>query len=214
MSPKVHLIRHAQAHHNVDFDNHSFPDAALTLTGKEQCNELNARTITNIQASAQLLVSSPLRRTLQTTLLGFPHLIKRLGGPNAIIALPQLQENGSSPADTGSSRAELEKQEEFEGIDFSLLEDEWNSKSGVWSPSETSLRKRAGWTRQWLAERPEEEIVIVSHGGALRYLTEDYASHQPWGNTECRTYTLSEEMSDYGGPKLILSAPAYQAVQF
>lgn len=206
-SKRIHLVRHAQADHNVDFDNHSFPDAALTPTGKEQCLELNERTSLNIQESAQLLVTSPLRRTLQTTLIGFPHLISRLGGRSAIIALPQLQENGKSPADTGSSRMDLEADNEFEGIDFGLLDDGWNSKSGVWSSDQNSLRRRAGWTRKWLAERPEEEIVVVSHGGALRYITEDYAGNEPWDNTEYRTYTLSDELSEYGGPKLVLANP-------
>ncbi|EGF97732.1 uncharacterized protein MELLADRAFT_28474, partial [Melampsora larici-populina 98AG31] len=168
---RIYLVRHAQADHNVDFDNHSFPDAALTPTGKEQCIGLNERTSMNIQKSAQLLVTSPLRRTLQTTLIGFPQLIHKLGGRSAIIALPQLQENGCSPADTGSSRSELEGDKEFEGIDFSLLADGWNSKSGVWSSDKHSLKHRAGWTRTWLAARPEEEIVVVSHGGALRYIT-------------------------------------------
>ncbi|KAH9816235.1 histidine phosphatase superfamily [Melampsora americana] len=202
-SKRIHLVRHAQADHNVNFDNHSFPDAALTPTGQEQCLELNQRTSSNIQKSAQLLVTSPLRRTLQTTLIGFPQLIDELGGRSAIIALPQLQENGSSPADTGSSRLDLERDKEFEGIDFSLLDDGWNSKSGVWSSDEDSLRQRAGWTRKWLAARPEEEIVVVSHGGALRYITEDYADYEPWGNTEYRTYTFSNELSDYGGHKLV-----------
>lgn len=163
---------------SVHFDLYSFPDAALTSEGKGQCSELNAGTTSNIQQSAQLIVTSPLRRTLQTTLLGFPDLISRLGGRSAIVALPHLQENGSSPADTGSSRSELEGQSEFAGIDFGLLDHKWNSKSGIWSPDETSLRQRAGWTRQWLSERSEDEIVVVSHGGALRYLTEDHRVSQ------------------------------------
>lgn len=102
-------------------------------------------------------------------------MISRLGGRGSIIALPQLQENGPTPADTGSCRTELEGQDEFEGIDFSLLEDGWNSKSGFWASDEGSLRRRAGWTRKWIEARPEDEIVMVSHGGALRYLTEDYS---------------------------------------
>jgi broad specificity phosphatase PhoE len=104
-------------------------------------------------------------------------LISRLGGPSSIIALPELQENSSSPADTGSSRETLERIEEFDGIDFGRLAKHWNSKTGFWSPDPKSLKSRAAWTRKWLAERPEEEIVVVSHGSALRFLTEEFGSH-------------------------------------
>lgn len=187
---KIHLIRHAQAEHNVRQDYYSFPDAILTPLGKQQCSILHKSTEQTIQQSAQLLVSSPLRRTLQTSLMGLPSLIGRLGGPSSIIALPELQENSSSPADTGSSRETLERMEEFDGIDFGRLAKHWNSKTGFWAPDPKSLKIRAAWTRKWLAERPEEEIVIVSHGSALKFLTEEHGPRATWDNCECRSYAL------------------------
>lgn len=36
---------------------------------------------------------------------------------------------------------------------------------------------------------------------------------KPWGNTECRTYTLSKQYSKYGGPKLVLVHPEEQVVK-
>ncbi|MBW0543805.1 hypothetical protein O181_083520 [Austropuccinia psidii MF-1] len=197
MQPKIiHLIRHGQAEHNLHCDNYRFPDAILTPTGRQQCLELNEKTQDTIQESAELLVSSPLRRTLQTTLLGLPRLINRLGGPSSIAVVPQLQENGPTPADTGSSKEELEKIKEFRGIDFRGLVDGWNSKTGFWASDHQSLRIRAAWIRRWLCDRPETEIVIVSHGGALRYLIEDYNPHNAWGNTECRTYSFTLIVED------------------
>ncbi|KNZ62284.1 hypothetical protein VP01_1290g5 [Puccinia sorghi] len=204
---------------SVRQDYYSFPDAILTPLGKQQCSILHKSTEQTIQQSAQLLVSSPLRRTLQTSLMGLPSLIGRLGGPSSIIALPELQENSSSPADTGSSRETLERMEEFDGIDFGRLAKHWNSKTGFWAPDPKSLKIRAAWTRKWLAERPEEEIVIVSHGSALKFLTEEHGPRavslyssffsfiiiiisrflisaspsnwkQTWDNCECRSYAL------------------------
>jgi len=101
-----------------------------------------------------LLVSSPLRRTLQTALIG----LERPPLPH-----PGFQENSAKPCDTGSPRQALEK--EFPGLNFSLVVDGWDSKEGEWGPDETSLALRAARMRTWLREREEEEIVVVTHGG-------------------------------------------------
>ena len=61
--------------------------------------------------------------------------------------------------DTGRPREELERTEEFSGIDFSLLEDDWTSKKGDFGPSDFAVSKRAKWVRKWLRARPEKEIV-------------------------------------------------------
>jgi len=57
----------------------------------------------------------------------------------------------------GRSREELERSEEFSGIDFSSLEDDWNSKKGEFDPNRAA--ERAKWVRKWLRARPEKEIV-------------------------------------------------------
>jgi broad specificity phosphatase PhoE len=108
------------------------------------------------------IVSSPIRRTLQTSLLGFnfkplPH--------------PGFQENSAKPCDTGSAISLL--LEEFPELDFGLVVDGWSSKEGEWSPDETSLAKRAAKMRTWLKEREEEDIIVVTHGGILFILVSD-----------------------------------------
>ena len=72
-----------------------------------------------------LLVSSPLKRTIQTTLLGFK---KQIESGVKVELLAELQETAGVPCDTGSSRDDLEKEELFKGLDFSSLPDDWNSK--------------------------------------------------------------------------------------
>ncbi|KAF8314942.1 phosphoglycerate mutase-like protein [Clavulina sp. PMI_390] len=200
MTSKIlHLTRHAQAEHNVA-DDFSILDAPLTALGREQSAKLNGLTAQNIQQTAELLVSSPLSRTLQTTILGFPALRAKLeaelGPTKGIIALSRLQEVASLPCDTGRDKAELEKDPEFVGIDFSSLEDDWNSKQGDFDPE--NVLERAKWVRKWLRARPEKEIVVVAHGGILRRITKNLV----WANAEVQQYTFASE--DDEDAKLVL----------
>jgi len=49
-------------------------------------------------------------------------------------------------------------------------------QEGKWAPAIGSLMKRAEVARQWLSERPDREIVVVSHGGFLHFLTDDWVN--------------------------------------
>jgi broad specificity phosphatase PhoE len=89
-----------------------------------------------------------------------------------VILLPQLQECNDHPCDCGSSRADLEANPEYAGLDFSTLTDDWTSKQGFYASDVKTLQARARWNRRWLRERPEKSIVLVAHGDCLRYLTE------------------------------------------
>lgn len=80
-------------------------DARLTARGREQAAALNAATKDTVQASAELLVASGLRRTLSTALDGYPTLKARLDAAGKpLVVLPQLQEVNDFPCDTGSVR--------------------------------------------------------------------------------------------------------------
>ena len=41
----------------------------------------------------------------------------------------------------------------------------WESKKGEYATDEASLAARATRMRQWLKERKENEIIVVTHGG-------------------------------------------------
>jgi hypothetical protein len=49
-------------------------------------------------------------------------------------------------------------------------------QEGKWAPAIGSLIKRAEVARQWLSERPETEIVVVTHGCFLHFLTDDWVN--------------------------------------
>lgn len=72
------------------------PDAALTPLGRQQSAALYEATKGTIQKSAELIVSSALRRPMSTMVIGYADLRKRLESEGKkVIILPQLQEVSS-----------------------------------------------------------------------------------------------------------------------
>ncbi len=193
MAPLVHCVRHAQGgtsqlvplckllkpsgYHNLSVANHSMLDPSLTPFGEQQCRELVEKF--PFHDSIDLLVASPLRRTIYTTLLGFKPEIER---GMTVIALPEIQETADVPCDTGTDIGLLKKEMEGKPVDLSRVMEGWNSKTGRWAPTAKALENRAREARQWLKARPEKEIVVVTHGGLLHYLTEEWTDYKKsWG---------------------------------
>ncbi|KAL8810105.1 MAG: hypothetical protein Q9223_007823 [Gallowayella weberi] len=190
MPPTVHLVRHAQAVHNLTTANHSMHDPSLTSHGENQCRGL--RSDFPYHDSIDLLVCSPLRRTIQTTLLSFEPEISR-GLP--VIALPELQETSDLPCDTGSNLTALKEEFKDKPVQLSSVPEDWDSKKGKWAPQQEAIEARCREARQWLKARDEKDIVVVTHGGLLHYLTEDWTGSVKfegtgWENTEFRSYTF------------------------
>ncbi|WFD06010.1 hypothetical protein MVES1_001348 [Malassezia vespertilionis] len=179
---RVFLTRHAQAEHNVAGD-YTILDAPLTPLGKKQAAALGP-VIASLQQEADVLISSPLRRTLQTTMLGYKDAVERLGGPKHVVVLPQMQ---------GSDRAVLESDPEFSVFELSALTPEWNSKAGFYAPDSASLDARAQWLRQYLRARPEQNIVAVAHGDILRHMIQE---EHPWTNAEVRLFQFDPAAVD------------------
>lgn len=160
MAPRLHLVRHAQGLHNLCDANTKIPDPDLTPLGEKQCSELQKKFPHH--HGVDLIVSSPIRRTLYTALLSFENDIKTK--QLAIIALPELQETSDLPCDTGSPPSKLANEFANHNIDLTHVHEGWNVKTGKWSPDKEAITKRAQEAREWLAQRPEKEIVVVTHG--------------------------------------------------
>jgi broad specificity phosphatase PhoE len=213
----LHLVRHAQGFHNLNFANHQLPDPDLTPLGETQCTTLASSFPTFFPTSGTPtithLVASPLRRTLYTCLLSFPTEVAR---GLVVTAIPELQETSDLPCDTGSS-PQLLAEEFSEKVDLSFLQPGWNSKTGPWSPASSAIEARALTARLYLRslarsalESGEEDvhIVVVTHGGFLHYFTEDWVgctafTGTGWANTECRSYGFEDLEGEGGDASLV-----------
>ena len=160
MTPTIHCVRHAQGYHNLSIANHSLKDPLLTPFGEEQCRNLQKK-FPNLR-NVDLVVASPIKRTIFTALIAFEPLLEEKG--LKVIALPELQETSDLPCDTGSAPEILVKEFEGKPVDLSLVKPGWDSKRMKWAPTATAIEKRARDARVWLMARPEKEIVVVSHG--------------------------------------------------
>lgn len=152
-----------------------------------------------LQKEADVIISSPLKRTLQTTYLGWAPAIERLGGLKKVVCLPQAQECNALPCDTGSPREVLEADPEFAVFDLAPLTPDWTSKQGFWAASDEALYNRARYVRQFLRERPEHNIVLVAHGDILRRITARPGkgpSTYQWKNAEVRIFEFDPEYVD------------------
>ncbi|KAL4989973.1 histidine phosphatase superfamily [Aspergillus falconensis] len=208
MPPIIHCVRHAQGLHNLCTENHVIPDPLLTDLGNEQCKQLRASFPRHDKID--LVVASPLRRTMYTALQSFEPVFK--ANPDMkLILLPDIQETSDVACDTGSDPSALRKEIEDKGlpVDASLVHEGWNVKTGRYAPTNAAVGARARDARRWLKARPEKEIVMVSHGGVLHYFTEDWEDSSQfqgtgWTNTEYRTYTFSDniDLDDLEGNKL------------
>ncbi|KAF8608209.1 phosphoglycerate mutase-like protein [Ceratobasidium sp. AG-I] len=201
---QIYLVRHGQAECNID-NNVSIEDAVLTVQGRFQCAEFSISQLgRTIQESAELVLSSPQRRALSTTLLALPDAVDRLLPESRVILVPQLQEINDLPCDRGSDRSTLESTPEYtteiQGgrLDFSPLTPDWNKKRGIYEATPDALWARAQWVRQYIRSRKENTIVVVAHGNFLRYivgLDGYYDRVRIWSNVEARLYTF-ESLED------------------
>ncbi|KAK6354401.1 hypothetical protein TWF730_008808 [Orbilia blumenaviensis] len=198
---KIILIRHGQATHNLE-DDFQQPDPRLTDLGKQQCVEGLRDAFAGGEweefKNLELVVVSPLFRTLETAFLAFGKEFREGNVP--FVVLPEVQETSPNPCDTGSSVESLKKT--FPSLDFSNCErHDWLTKShGFYTRNNLGIR--ATCVRKWLFERPESVIAVVTHSGFLRWLTpQDFPfveNRDKYRNCEYRGYTFAPITSDDG----------------
>lgn len=178
MAPStITLVRHAQGYHNLTVANHALHDPLLTPYGEDQCRNLAQNFPKAHMDQVELIIASPLKRTIYTALLSFAPVIKQK--KLKVLLLPELQETSDLPCDTGSSVEEIEKEFAGQPIDTSLMRKpenaEWNNKMGRWAPNSSAIEARANDAREFLYARSEKEAVVVTHGGFLHYFTQDWS---------------------------------------
>ena len=178
MVKTVHFVRHGQAAHNAlaaqsgatkcgckrrepggrdnpradcPYNADAAFDAALTELGREQALALRERCA---EAAVELVVSSPLRRALQTALLAFDE--------EAVLAQELLREqHGMHRCDRRREREAIAAEQgvrvDVQGLSSAdaLWTDQREPKSAVADRCEDFLR--------WLEQQPEEDVAVVAH---------------------------------------------------
>eukprot|EP01043_Picozoa_sp_COSAG02_P012422 COSAG02_NODE_478_length_21511_cov_120.811087_18_plen_220_part_00 len=152
-------------------------DPALTPKGEEQAKGLIADTVLQKclragDSSAEAVVVSPCRRTLQTAVIG----LESAGLP--FVAHDSCQECADVPSDTGRPVRELIS--EFSSVDFSQIDqpDDWFNKVGPWDFAKNeakpeglmALQKRCERFTTFIAGRSEECLIVVAHHTFLAFL--------------------------------------------
>lgn len=211
----ITCVRHAQGYHNLNAANERLPDPDLTPRGEAQCRTLS-KTFPSPENITHL-VASPLRRTLYTCLLSFPTAVAR---GLKVLAVPELQEVSGQPCNVGSAPSAVEAEfgtDQFAGVvDLSRVHDGWNSKKGRWGQGRETVTARARDARLILREIAQDgdgdkHIIVVTHGGFLHYLTEDWDGFSRfngtgWANTEVRSYEFADPSGEDPGASLVETA--------
>lgn len=174
---RVSFIRHGEGHHNLaqaqwhragkpgepyTMDNDPefrLMDPELTTLGQDQAVELRSRAA-NLE-DVELIVVSPMRRAIQTALLGF-HTAIAAGVP--VIAQELCHEiAGKHTCDKRKSVSELTA--EFSKVDFSSLADQEDPYWGDGNVREDleSIANRGADFVKWILRRPETCIVVATH---------------------------------------------------
>lgn len=161
----IFFVRHAEAHHNPTKD-YRLKDPMLTASGVEQALRIRQDFPVDALANVELIVCSPMKRTLQTCQLAFGQQINWRGV--RVELLSELQECGGLPCDIGSPVSELADSFPAFTDEISKLSPDWHSKSGLNDTTHDAASEKAQFLKQWLLKRPENVIIVISHGGTLR----------------------------------------------
>jgi len=206
----VYFIRHAEGTHNLG--NLWERDAPLTDDGLSQATHLlNNRLLSQAlshdpERRVQLIIMSPMRRTMQTALAAFNNLQPPIEHWELS---PDIQETGSfgmdPPCNQGDPSAGPVLLADYNrtdlASDYSKLPKSWEVHSGDLEPGEEHVRARFKRFTKTLLQHPEQRIFVVTHGDFLlvnlgvyrgnagvlkRTLTED----GNWHETSCATRIL------------------------
>jgi hypothetical protein len=92
-----------------------------------------------------------------------------------VILRAEWQENSDKPCDIGTDILAMEK--EWPQFDWSSVDPEYPTKTGLYAFSKKGLTQRGIAARKWLRGRPEKVIAVVSHSGKLLSLPSHQSLH-------------------------------------
>jgi broad specificity phosphatase PhoE len=164
---------------------YAFPDPPLTDKGLS-----DARQIT-IGHVPDLIIVSPMTRTIQTASQAFGNLIS---GPNPTVEVqvwPELREAHDAICNQGITKQEM--MAKFPGFDFSHCHDEWNypqnTLEGAVARAEEVRRKLRNLIRTY------KRIVLVTHRGFAAFLVQG-PRFQTCGMPKDRNHELNSKADE------------------
>jgi broad specificity phosphatase PhoE len=170
----IHFIRHAEGQHNAaakldpanGYLREDLVDASITELGRSQCIALKEKS-GDLLSRAELMVVSPMNRTIQTASESFPHLVNRIPW----IAVEHIREQtGHHPCDKRLSVSEHSIK--YPHIDFGHVSSDndplYDRYDGREPLSDVLIRCNA--FMDWIQKRDEREIIVVTHSAFLRHL--------------------------------------------
>jgi broad specificity phosphatase PhoE len=220
----IHFVRHGQGFHNLLADimssqgyswqqfSHSTEnpyvrpeilDAPLTEIGRQQALAIQSRIrLCDTIPPPDCIFLSPMCRTLQTGIFAFEQY---LGTTVPFVAHELLrEETGVHICDKRRSKSRQEV--EFPQVDFSLIETEDDALfQEEMRESKMQLGDRIYRFFEWLSQRPETCVAIVSHSGWLLTLfngvcnrVDDESLKDWWQTGEMRSVVIEFSMSATG----------------
>jgi len=190
----IQIIRHGQALHNV-IRPYPYRDPPLTDIGEEAAKHIEVIT-------PDLIVISPMTRTIQTAMIAFPSLIGAGVDPLQVEVQiwPELREAYEAECCKGLSRSAMTGK--FPQLDFSRCSEEWDYEPH--SVGDTVKRAEVVRERLLQLSKTYKNIAIVSHRGFLAYLVQG----DRFELCESRIYTFGE------GERMALNCDTEQLQDF
>jgi len=202
----VYWVRHAEGEHQKPNKVACLweRDPALTDVGMEQATNLKstpvlAAALFNASERAQLVVSSPLQRTMLTAIVGFTDSLEH-GLPTDERAQWLLDadcqefpgslgpaELNCNKGDVDAGEAALKKYDRDDLLQqYQALDPAWTDRtSGRYTNSQEKQRFQDFTER--LAERTEKRIIVVSHG---KFMQHGLGSNSPKKNAVVKPFAL------------------------
>lgn len=211
MPPRVTLIRHAEALHNPLVNRgkaegneellrqgRSILNPSLSETGRAQAAKLHEELLAN-GTTFDLVVTTPLARTIETTQIALCGLAKRvlltpelcetaearLGGPQRGFSLEKTQHEYPQLAGGGAwDVSHVREAETAEGPANWVAGEPCELVQGGYQHP-LPVEERLDAALEWLKQLPEPNVAVVGHSGVL-----DRIAGRQTQNCECLEHTL------------------------
>ncbi|KAI8933409.1 hypothetical protein NX059_010024 [Plenodomus lindquistii] len=161
MPPLIHIIRHGEGLHNIQ-RGYPHPDAPLTKRGHGATKNIH------IPFTPDLILISPMTRTIQTAINIFPWLHDSTSTTTTIPVQiwPDLRETYDAPCNRGVSRSAM--QSAFPQLDFSECHEQWDYPAGC--IDDAIARAESVRVRMKSLSERYDNIAVITHRGFAEFL--------------------------------------------